>query len=112
MSGLESLDTCSQPGEAGWEIVRSLGQLASQGRVGPTDPLRLILASHLNTALLPLVSGLPMVSLLQDMTDMAAAGGEAAAAGDMAAAAGDMAMMGKSTLSSIYNLHSPIPSFD
>ena len=58
MSGLESLDTCSQPGEAGWEIVRSLGQLASQGRVGPTDPLRLILASHLNTALLPLVSGL------------------------------------------------------
>ena len=43
-----------------------------------------------------------MVSLLQDMTDMAAAGGDAAAAGDMAAAAaGDMAMMGKSFLPSI-----------
>ena len=51
--------------------------------------------------MVPLVPGLPMVSMLQEMTDMVAAGGEAAAAGDMAAAAGDMAMMGKSTLSSI-----------
>ena len=63
--------------------------------------LYLVLTSGRSQPLVPLVlPGLPQVSLLQEMTDMAAAGGEAAAAGgDMAAAAGDMAMMGKSSQS-------------
>ena len=48
--------------------------------------------------LLPLLPGLSHISLLQDMTDMAAAGEDMTAAADMATAAGDMAMMGESII--------------
>ena len=74
--------------------------------------LYLVLSSGWSQPLLPLlVPGLPQVSLLQEMTDMAAAGGEAAAAGgDMAAAAGDMAMMGESSQSLLLSTLSPIGS--
>ena len=58
-AGLETLDTCSQEKEAQWEIVRSLGQLAAQERINLSQPLHLVLASHLNTELESQISGLP-----------------------------------------------------
>ena len=38
--------------------MKTLGRLANEGKVSPNDPLQLLLASHLNTALQPLLTHL------------------------------------------------------
>ena len=49
ITGLEVVDTCSDEQTAAWQIIKTLGRLSLDGSVNETNPLRVILASELNS---------------------------------------------------------------
>ena len=62
IAGLEVVDTCSDEQTAAWQIIKTLGRLSLDGSVNETNPLRVILASRLNSKLRSQVSQLSSLS--------------------------------------------------
>ena len=70
IAGLEVVDTCSDEQTAAWQIIKTLGRLSLDGSVNETNPLRVILASQLNSELRSRVSQLSSLSPRQPQTSL------------------------------------------